>query len=188
MTVGLSPSSDVEVAAGPRRWVQAIKAIVPIAFVAAIVAHALPFFYLNPGGFLFSGVQSGFSTFFIGFFVLTVAPLDPYFEAFSFPLISAVVGLILLRRRGRFGSVGPLVCALVGSVALGSAYLLDPQGHWAYGYFAAEGCFLVATAASAVRLVRLRRDPAMWDAKAEPRFEPAASGQQELLARYRKNW
>lgn len=185
MTVGLSPSSDVEVAAGPRRWVQAIKAIVPIAFVAAIAAHALPFFYPSPGGLLFSGVQSGFSTFFIGFFVLTAAPLDPYFEAFSFPLIAAVVGLMLLRRRGRLGSVGPLVCALVGSVALGSAYLLDPQGHWAYGYFAAEGCFLVATATAAVRLILPRRSQAVSDTTLRRPFEPAASASQELLSRYR---
>jgi hypothetical protein len=34
---------------------------------------------------------------------------------------------------------------------------------------------------SAVRLIRLRGDRAMWDAKPEPRVEPAASAQQELV-------
>jgi hypothetical protein len=186
MTVGLSPSTDVMAAAGPRRWVQAIQALVPIAFIAAIVAHALPFFYPTPGS-IFSSVQTGFSTFFIGFFVLTVAPLNPYFEAFSFPLIAAFVGLMSLRGRRRLGSVGPLVCALIGSVALGSAYLLDPQGRWAYGYFTAEGCFLIATVAAATRLILLRRGQVVSDPTPVQPFEPAASGSQELLSRYRQD-
>jgi hypothetical protein len=56
------------------------------------------------------------------------------------------------------------------------------------GTFAAEVSFLIAAVGCAVRLIRLRRDRAMWDAKAAPRDEPAASAQQELLARYRKKW
>ena len=176
-------SSDVAVAAGPRRLVKAIKALVPIAFIAAILAHALPFLYPTPGSFI-SGAQTGFSTFFIGIFVLTVAPLDPYFEAFSFPLIAAFVGLMLLGRRGRLGSVGPLVCALIGSVALGTAYLLDPQGSWAFGYFTAEGCFLVATVSAAARFILLRRTrPTSRAPVMDP--QPAASASQELLSRYR---
>jgi hypothetical protein len=58
----------------------------------------------------------------------------------------------------------------------------------AYGYYAAEASFLIAAVASAVRLMRLRRNRAMWDAKDEPRFMPAASASQELLSRYRNNW
>jgi hypothetical protein len=181
MTVG-SASSDVVVAAGPRRLVQAIKALVPIAFIAAFAAHALPFLYPGPVS-MFPTVLTGFSTFFVGIFVLSVAPLDPHFEAFSLPLIAACVGLILLGRRGRLGSVGPLVSALVGSIALGSAYLLDPQAHWAYGYFVAEGCFLVATVAAAVRVILLRRSSPVSNAVVMD-SQPAASASQELLSRY----
>jgi hypothetical protein len=190
MTAGPA-SSDVVVAAGPRRLVQAIKALVPIAFIAAIVAHALPFLYPNPGS-MFPSVLTGFSTFLVGIFVLSVAPLDPYFEAFSFPLIAACVGLILLGRRGRLRSVGPLVSALVSSIALGSAYLLDSQAHWAYGYFVAEGCFLVATVAAAVRFILLRRSSPVSNAlvmdsqPADSASQPAASASQELLSRYRQ--
>jgi len=184
MTVGLSPSSDVMVAAGPRRWVQAIKALVPIAFMAAIVAHALPFLSPTPW-FHPINVESGFSAFFVSFYVLTVAPLDPYVEAYSLPLIAAFVGLMFLRRRGRLGSVGPLVCALVGSTALGSAYFFDPQAPWAYGYYTAEGCFLVATLAAGVRLILLRRSQPVSDAAVPKHNESAASPSQELLSRYR---
>jgi hypothetical protein len=184
MTVELPHSSEVMVAAGPRRWVQAIKALVPIAFIAAMVAHALPFFSPTPGVHLIN-VESGFSAFFVSFYAFTVAPLDPYVEAFSLPLIAAFVGLMFLRRRGRLGSVGPLVCAFVGSTALGSAYFLDPQAPWAYGYFTAEGCFLVATVAAGVRLMLLRGNLSVSDATVPRRDESAASASQELLSRYR---
>jgi len=107
---------------------------------------------------------------------------------FSLPLIAAFVGLIYQRRPGWIGSLAPLVCSVAGLTCLGSAYFLERQEHLAYGYFAAEVCFLLAAVASAVRLIRLRRKPAMWNAKAEPRFEPATSASQELLSRYRKNW
>ena len=74
-----------------RWWDRAINALVPAAFVAAMISYAFPF------GVLVSFPpysDSGFLTFFGGFFVLTVAPLDPFFWVFSLPLIAAVVGLI----------------------------------------------------------------------------------------------
>jgi hypothetical protein len=182
--VELSHSSDVVVAAAPRRWVQAIKALVPIAFIAAMVAHALPFFSPTPGVHLIN-VESGFSAFFASFYALTVAPQDPLVEAFSLPLIAAFIGLMFLRRRGRLGSVGPLLCALVGSTALGSAYFFDPQAPWAYGYYTAEGCFVVATMAAGVRLILLRRSQPDSHVAASRRDESAASASQELLSRYR---
>lgn len=181
--MGLSPSGDAMVGAGPRRWVQAIKALVPIAFIAAILAHALPFLSPTPGLHPIN-VESGFSAFFVSFFVLTVAPQDPYVEAFSLPLIAALVGLMFLRRRGRLGLVGPIVCALVGSTALGSAYFFDPQAPWAYGYYTAEGCFLVATVGAGLRLIFLRSQP-VSDATVPNHDESAASASQELLSRYR---
>jgi hypothetical protein len=106
---------------------------------------------------------------------------------FSLPVIAAFVGLVY-RRPGWTGSLAPLICAALGLTCLGSAYIWEQSGPFAYGFFAAEASFAVATVASAVRLIRLRRDRAMWDAKPPPRSEPAASAQQELLARYRKNW
>jgi hypothetical protein len=152
--------------------------------ITAIVAHASPFLSPTPGVHPIN-VESGFSAYFASFYVLTVAPLDPYAEAFSLPLIAALVGLMLLRRRGRLGSVGPLVSAFVGSTALGSAYFFNPQAHWAYGYYTAEGCFLVATVAAGVRLIQLRRGGPVSDARALKRDESAASASQELLSRYR---
>lgn len=172
---------------GPRWWDRAINALVPAALIAAMIAYLLPFF--NPSlGFHRINGESGVSAFFIGFFVVTVAPLDPFFVAFSLPLIAALVGLIYQRRPGWIGSLAPLICALVGLSCLGSAYFWDKREHLAYGYYAAVASFVIAAVASAVRLIRLRRKRAMWDAKAEPRFEPAASASQELLSRYRKNW
>jgi hypothetical protein len=170
--------------AGPHWWDRLINALVPAALIAAMIAHALPFLNPTPGIHPFA-VESGFSAFFVGFLVLTVAPLDPYFEAYSFPLIAAVVGLMFIRRRGRLGSAGPLVCALVGLTALGSAYVLDPQAPWAYGYFTAEGCFVIAAVAAAARLILLRRTHAVPDAAVPHQVESAASGSQELLSRYR---
>jgi hypothetical protein len=182
--MGPSLSSDVLVAVGPCWWDRAIRALVPIALIAAVIAHLFPF--LNPmlGPYPSRG-EAGISAFFGGFFMLTVAPSDPYIEAFSLPLIAALVGLMFLRRRGRLGSVGPLVCAVVGSTALGSAYVIDPQAPWAYGYYTAEGCFLVATVAAGVRLLLVRRSPRVSDAAVPKHDESAASASQELLSRYR---
>jgi hypothetical protein len=171
----------------PRWWDRVINALVPAALIAAIIAHAFPFIVAGQGAYP-SDLSSGFSAFFIGFVVLTTAPLDPFFDAFSFPLIAAFVGLMYQRRLGWIGSLAPLVCSVVGLTLLGSAYFWDKQEHLAYGYFAAEASFLIAAVASALRLVHLRRNRAMWDAKDEPRFMPAASASQELLSRYRKNW
>lgn len=184
MIVSATNSGNVPGEAGPRWWDRAIKALVPIAFIAAIVAHALPFLSPTPGIHPIN-VESGFSAFFVSFYALTVAPLDPYVEAFSFPMIAAIVGLIFLRRRGRLGSIGPLVCALVGLTALGSAYFLDPQAPWAYGYYTAEGCFLIAAVAAAARLMLLRRTHGVPDAAVPHQVESAASASQELLSRYR---
>jgi peptidoglycan/LPS O-acetylase OafA/YrhL len=174
-------------AIGPRRWDHAINALVPAALIAAIVAYAFPFIGSGQGQYPVD-LDSGLSAFYIGFVVLTAAPLDPFFEAFSLPLIAAFVGLLYQRRRGWIGSLAPLVCAVVGLTLLGSAYFWDKQEQLAYGYFAAEVSFLIAAVASAVRLIRLRRNRAMWDDKDEPRFMPAASASQELLSRYRNNW
>jgi hypothetical protein len=170
----------------PGGWDRAINALVPAALIAAMIAHAFPFIVSGQGIYPIV-LDSGFSAFFLGFFVLTVAPLDPFFEAFSLPLIAAFVGLMYQRRPGWVGSLAPLICAVVGLTCLGSAYFWEKQEALAYGYFAAEASFLIAAVASAGRLIRLRRNRAMWDAKAAPGDEPAASAQQELLARYRKN-
>jgi NADH:ubiquinone oxidoreductase subunit 6 (subunit J) len=171
--------------AGRPWWDRAIQALVPTALVAAMISYAFPFGFpvdFSPYS------DSGFLAFFGGLAVLTEAPLDPFFWMFSLPLIAAVVGLIYQRRPGWIGALAPLICAVVGLAGLGSAYLWERWEPMSYGLFAAEVSFLIATVASAVRLIRLRRDRAMWDAKAEPRDEPAASAQQELVARYRKTW
>jgi hypothetical protein len=76
----------------------------------------------------------------------------------------------------------------VGLTCLGSAYFWEGPEPLAYGYFAAEASFLLAAVASAVGLIRLRRNRAMWDAKVEAPLQPAASASQQLLSRYRKNW
>jgi len=171
-------------AVGPRRWDRATNALVAAALIAAMIAYALPF--IVPGQGLYPlDLNTGFSAFLIGFFVLMAAPLDPFFEAFSLPLMAAFVGLIYQRRPGWMGSFAPLMCAVAGLICLGSALFWDRQDHLAYGYFAAEASFLIAAAASAVRLIRLRRHRAMWEAKVMAPFEPAASASQELLARYR---
>jgi hypothetical protein len=169
---------------GPHRWERALSVLVPAALIAAMIAHAFPFIVQSPGLYPID-LNSGFSAFLIGLLVLTVAPLDPFFEAFSLPLIAAFVGLVYQRRPGWIGSLVPLICSVVGLTCLGSAYFWDKSESLAYGYFAAEASFLIAAVASAVRLIRLRRNPAMWNAKAMPQFEAAASASQELLARYR---
>jgi hypothetical protein len=69
--------------------------------------------------------------------------------------------------------------------ALGSAYFIDPQAHWAYGYYTAEGCFLIAAVAAAARLMLLRRTHGVPDAAVPHQVESAASASQELLSRYR---
>lgn len=171
-------------AADPRWWDRATNALVPAAFIAAMSAYAFPFIVPGQGSFPID-LNSGFSAFFVGFLVLTAAPLDPFFAAFSLPLIAAFVGLVYQRRPGWIGSLAPLICSVVALTCLGSAYFWDRQDALAYGYFAAEAGFLVAAAASAVRLIRLRGNRAMWDAKVEARFEPAASASQQLLSRYR---
>jgi hypothetical protein len=178
-----SASGNVSGQAGPGWRDRAINALVPAAFVAAMISYAFPFGVISGSQRL---TDTGFSAFFVGFIALTVAPLDPFFWAFSLPVIAAFVGLIYRRRPGWIGSLAPLICAVVGLTCLGSAYVWEKSEPLAYGYFAAETSFLVAAVASAVRLIRLRRNRAIWDAKAEPRFEPAASAQQELLARYRR--
>jgi hypothetical protein len=186
VVVVAATTSDVALSlAGSRRWDRLINALVAIALIAVIVAHAFPF--ITSGQYPVD-LDSGLSAFFIGFVVLTAAPLDPFFEAFSLPLIAAFVGLMYQWRRGWLGSLAPFVCSVVGLTLLGSAYFWDKQDQLAYGYFAAEASFLIAAVASAVRLIRLRRNRAMWDAKDEPRFMPAASASQELLSRYRNNW
>jgi hypothetical protein len=185
--VPATTSGNASAASGPRWWDRTINALVPAALIAAMIAYAFPF--IVPGQGLYPvDLESGFSAFFVGFFVLTMAPLDPFFEAFSLPLIAAFVGLLYQRRPGWIGSVAPLVCSVAGLTCLGSAYFWERQEHLAYGYFAAEACLLLAAVASAVRLIRLRRNPAGWDTKAEPRFEPATSASQELLSRYRQSW
>jgi len=168
---------------GSRRWDRAINVLVPAALIAALVAYAFPFFKPTPGIHVFT-IHTGLGAVFIGFVALALAPL--WFAAFSLPFIAAFAGLMYQRRPGWIGSAAPLVCALVSLTALGSAYFWDAQESWAYGYYAAEGSFLVAGIASAVRLIRMRRSPAMWNAKAEPRDEPAASAGQQLLSRYKK--
>jgi peptidoglycan/LPS O-acetylase OafA/YrhL len=185
--VAATTSGNALGAVGSRWWDRVINGLVPTALIAAIVAYALPFIASGQGQYPVD-LDSGLSAFFIGFFVLTAAPLDPFFEMFSLPLIAAFVGLMHVRRRGWLGSLSPLVCSVVGLILLGSAYFWDQQDHLAYGYFAAEASFLIAAVASAVRLIRLRRNRALWDAKDEPRFMPAASASQELLSRYRNNW
>jgi len=125
---------------GPRWWDRAINALVPAALIAAMVAHLFPFFVPSPGLYPID-LNSGLSAFFIGLRVLTVAPLDPFFEAFSLPLIAAFVGLMYLRRPGWIGSLAPLVCSVVGLTCLGSAYFWEKQEPLAYGYYAAEASF-----------------------------------------------
>jgi hypothetical protein len=70
--VAVTSSGNVFGAVGPRRWHRAISALVPVALIAAIVAHALPFLSPTPGVHLMN-VESGFSAFLAGLFVLTVA-------------------------------------------------------------------------------------------------------------------
>ena len=183
-----APTSwNVSDAAGPRWWDRAIDALVPAALIAAMIAYAFPFIVRGHGLYPIE-LNTGFSAFFIGFYVLTRAPLDPFFEAFSLPLIAAFVGLMYQRRPGWIGSLAPLVCSVVGLTCLGSVYFWEKQEPLAYGYFVAEASLILAAVASALRLIRLRRNRALWDAKAEAPYEPAASASQELLSRYRKNW
>lgn len=187
LIVAATASGDLSGALGPRRWDRAINALVATALIAAIIAHLFPFI-VSGGGLYPLDLDSGLSAFLIGFVMLTNAPLDPFFETFSLPLIAAFVGLMYQRRPGWMGSLAPLVCSVVGLTCLGSAYFWVKQETLAYGYFVAEATFLLAAVASAVRLTRLRRSRAMWDAKEEAPYEPAASASQELLSRYRKNW
>jgi hypothetical protein len=187
LIVAATTSGNVLGAVGPHRWDRAINALVPAALIAAMIAHLFPFIVAGRGLYPID-LDSGLSAFLIGFVVLTKAPLDPFFEAFSLPLIAAFVGLMYQRQPGWNGSLAPLVCSVVGLTCLGSAYFWEKQEPLAYGYFAAEASFLLAAVASAVRLIRLRRNRAMWDAKVEAPFESAASASQELLSRYRKNW
>jgi len=161
-----------------------ITVLVPVALIAAMLAYAFPFFKPIPGDHIFQ-VGTGLTAFLVGFIALILAPLNPFFEQFSLPLIAAFVGLMYLRRPGWTGSVAPLACGVFGSAALGSAYFWAPGMPFAYGYFLAVGCFLIASVSAAVRLILLRRGGAAPDvAGAEP-DEPAASASQELLARYR---
>jgi hypothetical protein len=158
LTTGQSATSDVSVDVGPRWWERTIRALVPIALIGAILAHLLPFFNPTTGPIK---IDIGLVAFFAGFLVLRAAPLDPYVEAFMLPLISAVVGLFLLSVRGRLGSLGPLVSALVGFTALGSGYFMGPQSGLAFGYYTAEGFFLIAAIAAAARLGLVRRNTAV---------------------------
>jgi hypothetical protein len=186
LILAANTSRDASRAVGARRWDRAINALVPATLIAAMIAYALPFI-VSGGGLYPVDLNSGFSAFAIGFFRLTAANVDPFFVTLSLPLIAAFVGLMYQRRPGWIGSLAPLVCSLVGLTCMGSAYFLAKQETLTYGYFVAEATFLLAAVASAIRLIRLRRTRAMWDAKEEARFEPAASASQELLSRYR-NW
>jgi hypothetical protein len=157
---------------------------VPVALIGAVIAHFLPFF--NPAtepGLI--KIDLGIVAFFAGLFVLQVAPLDPYVEAFMLPLISALVGLFLLSVGGRPGSVGPLVSALVGFTALGSGFFFVPHTELAFGYYTAEGFLLMAAVAAAARLILVRRMAAISDPTVLKPSEPAASASQELNSRYR---
>ncbi len=127
-------SGNVSAASGPRWWDRTINALVPAALIAAMIAHAFPFIVRGQGLYPVD-LESGFSSFFIGFFVLTVAPLDPFFEAFSLPLIAAFVGLIYQRRPGWIGSACLLGC---GPDLSGICVLWERPEHLAYGYFAAR--------------------------------------------------
>ena len=186
LIVAATTSGNVLSAVGSRRWDRAINALVPAALIAAMIAHAFPFFVSSLVLYPID-LKTGFAAFSVGFVLLTWPTWDPFFEAFSLPLIAAFVGLVYQRRPGWMGALAPLVCSVVGLTSLGSAYFWDKQ-LLAYGYFIAEAGFLLAAVASAVKLIRLRRSGAMWDAKVEAPFEPAASASQELLSRYRKNW
>ena len=167
-----------------RWWDRAIQVLVPVALIAAMLAYAFPFFKPIPGDHIFH-VGTGLTAFLVGFIGLALAPLNPFFEQFSLPLIAAFVGLMYLRRPGWTGSVVPLACAVFGSAALGSAYFWAPDMPFAYGYYLAVGCFLIAAAAAAVRLILLRRGGAAPDVVVPEPDEPAASASQQLLARYR---
>lgn len=169
-------------AGGARWWDRAIKALVSVALIGAVLAHFLPFFNPTTGPIK---IDFGIVAFFAGLLVLKVAPSDPYVEAFMLPLIAALVGLFLLSERGWRGSLGPLVCALVGFTALGSGYFMAPHGGLAYGYFTAKGFFLLATVAAAARLILSRRGHLVADAPVRKPSEPAASASQDLLSRSR---
>jgi hypothetical protein len=187
LVVAATTSWNVPATFGRRWWARVINALVPATLIAAMIAYALPFI-VSGGGLYPIDLDTGFSAFFIGFAVLTTAPLDPFFEAFSLPLIAVFVGLVYQRRPGWIGSLVPLVCSVVALTCLGSAFFWEKQEPLTYGYFVAEASLLLAAVASAARLIRLRRHRAMWDAKAEAPFEPAASASQELLSRYDKSW
>jgi hypothetical protein len=185
LIVAATTSGTVLGAVGPGRWDRAINASVPAALIAAVIAYAFPF--ILPGQGLYPiDLNTGLSAFFIG--VLTVAPVNPFFVAFSLPLIAASAGLMFQRRPGWIGSLAPLVCSIVALTSLGSAYFWEKPEPLAYGYFAAAAGLLLAAVASAVRLIRLRRSRALWGATVEARYEPSASASQELLSRYRKTW
>jgi hypothetical protein len=174
-------------ASGPRRSDLALNVLVPAALTAAMLAHLLPFIVPGQGPYPVD-LNTGLSAFGIGLITLTSEPSVRFFLAFSLPLAAALIGLTYQRRPGWVGSLIPLICAIAGLTCLGSAYFWDKPEPLAYGYFVAEATFLLAAVASAVRLIRLRRNHGMWDVKAETPFEPAASASQELLLRYRMNW
>jgi hypothetical protein len=162
----------------------AIKVLVPVALIAAMFAYAFPFFNPIPSNHILH-VYAGLTGFHVAFTTLTLAPLNPFFEQFSLPLIAAFVGLMYLRRPGWIGSVAPLVCAVYGFVALGSAYFWPQDMPFAYGYYLAVGCFLIASASAAVRLDIRHRGGAVQNVEVPQPDEPAASASQQLLARYR---
>jgi len=172
MPVRRSPSSDAMVVPGPPWWDRTIRAFVPVALIGAVLAHLLPFFNPTSGPIR---IDFGIVAFFAGLLVLKVAPSDPYVEAFMLPLIAAMVGLFLLGQRGRLRSFGRLISALVGFTALGSGYFIVPHSELAYGYFTAEGFFLVAASAAAAQLIFLRRSPAVSGTAIGKPFEPAPS-------------
>ncbi len=91
LIVAATTSGNLFGAGGPRWWDRAINALVPAALIAAMIAHALPF--IVPGQGLYPiDLNTGFSAFFIGFLVLTAAPLDPFFEAFWDAKVEAAFG------------------------------------------------------------------------------------------------
>ena len=123
LIVAATTSGNVLNALGSRRWDRAINALVPAALIAAMIAHAFPFFVSSLVLYPID-LKTGFSAVYVGFSLLSRAVWDPFFEAFSLPLIAAFVGLVYQRRPGWMGSLAPLVCSVVGLTSLGICLLL----------------------------------------------------------------
>lgn len=132
----------------------------------------------------------GAVAFFYGFLLVLVPRSDALtaFVAFSLPGIAAIAGLLLPRRLTWPASVARFVCALAGLAGLANIYLLNPRPYLLIGYYAAEAAFLIATIASAYRLIATLWIRGLGDEAREPADEqPAWSASQELLRRHRDN-